>query len=147
MNTKKRNRKANRRILLYLIVLITIVISIFLTFPNYALKIINKYNEKKFLENNLIELKEKQKTLEKEVEQLNDNEYIAKIARQKYLFSKDGEIIIKVDKKQNNQKNSDKIEIKIEEKYKYIIEFVLFLAIILIIKKQNKKNKRKKLVK
>lgn len=144
MNTKRINKKANRRILIYLIMLITIIVSIFLTFPNYALKIFDKYNEKKDLENNLVELKEEQETLEKEVEQLSSNEYVAKIARQKYLFSKEGEIIIKIDGQETNKEDSNKLKINIEEYYKYIFEFSILLIIIFVVKKNRKKKRKNK---
>ena len=41
-------------------------------------------------------LKEKQKELELDAKKLQDSEYIARYAREKYLYSKEGEFIIKI---------------------------------------------------
>ena len=39
---------------------------------------------------------EEEETLKSEIVKLQDDEYIARYAREKYLYSKDGEIIIKI---------------------------------------------------
>lgn len=61
-----------------------------------AYNINKKLSEKKELTKRLKELKEEQTTLEDDVEKLKDSEYAARYAREKYLYSKDGEKILKV---------------------------------------------------
>ena len=66
-----------------------------MTFISWG-KIIDKYQEKRSLEEKYASLIEEEKVLEKEVNKLQDPEYIAKYAREKYLYSADGEYIIKI---------------------------------------------------
>ena len=56
-------------------------------------------NEKKSLKEEKISLKEKQATLMADIEKLSDPEYIAKYAREKYFYSKNGEIILRMNDK------------------------------------------------
>lgn len=52
--------------------------------------------EKKELENRIASLKEEEKILESDIQKLEDPSYVARYAREKYLYSKDGEIIIRM---------------------------------------------------
>lgn len=54
-------------------------------------------NEKKRLSEEKISLKEKQESLEADIERLSDPEYIARYAREKYFYSKEGELILRID--------------------------------------------------
>lgn len=59
---------------------------------------INKLEkEKKQLEERLVSLNDEQDVLEADIERLSDPEYIAKFVREKYLYSKKGELIIRID--------------------------------------------------
>lgn len=61
---------------------------------------INSMNkEKKMLNKEKIELEEKQEALETDIARLSDSEYIARYAREKYFYSKDGELILRIDDK------------------------------------------------
>ncbi len=59
-------------------------------------QIYTKTREKKEFEQELIELKEKEEELKATVTKLQDPDYVARYAREKYLYSKDGEIIIRI---------------------------------------------------
>ena len=96
---KKNNRKKLRRILLLGFGSIAIIITMTLTIGKYWVDIIDKYNEKKELENKLIELQEQEKALRLDADKLQDPDYVARYAREKYLYSKDGEFIIKIPEK------------------------------------------------
>ena len=61
-----------------------------------AYNIKNKLSEKKYLTKRLEKLKEDEKTLSDDVEKLKNPEYAARYAREKYLYSKTGEKILKV---------------------------------------------------
>ena len=54
-------------------------------------------NEKKRLSEEKVSLKEKQESLEADIERLSDPEYIARYAREKYFYSKNGEFILRID--------------------------------------------------
>ncbi len=93
---KRVNRCAARRMtLLFLLFCGILVYSGYISF-NYWGKILDKYKEKKDLEIQYDTLIDKEKLLKKEVSKLQDPDYIAKYAREKYLYSKDGEYIIKI---------------------------------------------------
>ena len=52
--------------------------------------------QNKQLENKIALLKEEEKILESDIQKLEDPSYVARYAREKYLYSKDGEIIIRM---------------------------------------------------
>lgn len=53
-------------------------------------------DQKKELEDRIASLKEEEKVLESDIQKLEDPSYVARYAREKYLYSKDGEIIIRI---------------------------------------------------
>lgn len=55
-----------------------------------------KMNEKIKLEKELSSLKEQEKDYRAEIVKLNDEEYVAKVARSEYFLSEEGEIIFKL---------------------------------------------------
>lgn len=55
------------------------------------------------LENNYEKLLESEETLEGQVVKLQDPEYVAKYAREKYLFTKEGEYIIDLDEVEDEE--------------------------------------------
>ena len=55
-----------------------------------------KQKQKKEYNKIISELKEKEEELNNTVTKLQDPDYVARYAREKYLYSKDGEIIIRV---------------------------------------------------
>lgn len=52
--------------------------------------------QKSSLEKKLVELSDEKEVLESDIQKLQDPDYIAKYAREKYLYSKDGELIIRI---------------------------------------------------
>lgn len=93
---KKKNIKQKRRFLLFGVTSIVIILSMSFTMAKYWIEIIDKHNERKLLEAELLTLKEKEKELQLDANKLQDPEYIARYARQKYLYSKDGEFVLKI---------------------------------------------------
>lgn len=89
-------KKKKRRFLLFGLTSIAVLTLMTLTIGKYWVTIYEKYQEKKELEQELLELKAKEKELELDAKKLQDSEYIARYAREKYLYSKDGEFIIKI---------------------------------------------------
>lgn len=55
--------------------------------------------EKKELQAKLVDLSQEKETLETDILKLNDPDYIAKYVREKYFYSKDGELILRIDDK------------------------------------------------
>ena len=73
-----------------------IIIATTFTIGRYWVEIYDKYQENKYLETKLVDLKDKELELRLDAERLQDPDYIARYAREKYLYSKDGEFIIKI---------------------------------------------------
>ena len=96
MATKKKNKKAKVRVLVFLPVCLIVLGAIFVAIGSYWVKIYDKYQEKSTLENEIIALKEKEEQLKVEVDRLEDPDYVARFAREKYMYSKDGEIILRL---------------------------------------------------
>lgn len=96
MATKRKVKKAKVRICIFLPICLLILGAIFVTIGNYWVKIYAKYQEKTALENEIVALKEKEEELKVEVDRLEDPDYVARFAREKYMYSKDGEIILRL---------------------------------------------------
>lgn len=94
---KKRNKvKAKRRMLFLGLTSIIIICAMTFTIGKYWVEIYEKYQEKKDLEKELTTLKEKEEELKVDANKLQNPEYIARYAREKYQYSKDGEYILKI---------------------------------------------------
>ena len=73
-----------------------IIIGTTYTIGKYWVEIYGKYQEKKELKQQLVVLKEKEEELRVDASKLQDPDYIARYAREKYSYSKDGEIILRI---------------------------------------------------
>lgn len=94
---RKLTRKERRRVVLTFIVCIFVIgLSVVSSIGN-AFQIREKTKEKQALIKQLETLQEEEKTLEDDVEKLKNPEYAARYAREKYLYSKTGEKILKID--------------------------------------------------
>lgn len=94
-------KKYRLRLLIYLGILISIGVVFSLSCFSTWKQIANNRKTKSELENKYNELLENEESLEGQVVKLQDPEYVAKYAREKYLFTKDGELII--DMKNNEE--------------------------------------------
>ncbi|MEG1309958.1 MAG: septum formation initiator family protein [Bacilli bacterium] len=129
---KKSNKLLKRRLRFFLgpISIGVFCFLIYTTF-NYVYTIENLKNRKKELEQKLVILKEEAKEMNNEIERLKDPEYIAKYARENYYYTKSGEYVLKINKKEKLKQETNKITKK--EYYRiagYTISGVLFLYII-----------------
>lgn len=97
--TTKSKVKKTRRFLFLGIGSIIIILATVFTIGRYWVEIFDKYREKKQLEEELSYLKEKEDELKLDADKLQDPDYVARYAREKYLYSKDGEFIIKIPEK------------------------------------------------
>ena len=137
---RKTTAQVKRR--LVLTVPLTLAIILATTFTSVLeLKKIRSYEkEKKALTLELEKLKEDAESLNLEINRLNSPEYIARYAREKFLYTKDGEKLIIVDELTKEQ--------QIEESNKEIdyltyiligVGSLLFITIVYIIVKKSKK--------
>lgn len=89
-------KKAKRRMVLLGFSSILIIFVMTFTIGKYWIEIYEKYQEKKELEKELTSLKEKEEELKVDANKLQNPDYIARYAREKYLYSKDGEFILQI---------------------------------------------------
>lgn len=62
----------------------------------YWVEIYSKYRENKELSTKLSQLKKREEVLRVDINKMQDSDYIARYAREKYLYSKDGEFILNI---------------------------------------------------
>ncbi len=96
MAKRKKVKKKAKRIATFGMLSIILVITICLTLFSVIIEIVDKYQEKNQLSTELIALQEQEKELETDVKKLEDPEYLARYAREKYFYSKDGELILRI---------------------------------------------------
>ncbi len=99
MAKKKKIKKKATRLATFGVLSIVLIIIISLTLFSVFLDIIDKYKEKNKLNQELIALKEKESELKTNVKKLEDPKYLARYAREKYFYSKDGELILRIPEK------------------------------------------------
>ena len=75
---------------------IAIIIGTTYTIGKYWIEIYDKYQEKKELKTKLSNLKEEEAALQVDANKLQDPDYIARYAREKSSYSKEGEIILRI---------------------------------------------------
>lgn len=89
-------KKYRLRMVIYLFIFIGILSILSLSCYNYWQQILKNKQIKNELEEKYSKLISNEENLENEVIKLQDPEYAAKYAREKFLYSKDGELIIKL---------------------------------------------------
>lgn len=118
MATKKKIPKASKhRLMIFGTLSIILMGYFFVTLITYTININRLKEEKQELKTELSSLKDEAEDLSTTIQKLKDPDYVARYARENYLYSKDGEYIIKIEEK-------EKEESKIEEqshKYQYYI--------------------------
>ena len=75
---------------------IFIIFGVTFSIGKYWIKIFDKYQEKKELDEKLTSLKEKEEELQVDAKKLQNPDYVARYAREKYSYSKDGEYILQI---------------------------------------------------
>lgn len=95
---KKKKKKKSKKIgpILLLIISFAVIIGTTYTIGKYWVDIYSKYQEKAELEKELTSLKDKEEELKVDVNKLQDADYIARYAREKYYYSKDGEYVLRI---------------------------------------------------
>lgn len=132
---KIKTKQYKRRILVFGSLSCLVIMLFIYNLISYISVINNLSNEIKDKEKILLDLEVNNKITEEEIEKLKDPDYLAKFARENYLYSKDGEYVIRIDK-------DDKLVIEVnEDRYKtnkkiiYILGLLIGVIIIYIIVK------------
>ena len=110
MAKRKISKASKRRIFTFGGLSIFIIAYFCVNGAQYIVNINKLSNEEKRLDSELLALKNKEDNLKTEIQKLKDPDYIARYARENYLYSKDGEYVIRIDPKEEpKQTNKDNI--------------------------------------
>lgn len=93
---KKVPVKAKRRLVLFGPIAVFIIGYSIFTLVTTSIDLYRLDKEEKELSEKLSNLKSDAKSLKTEINKLQDKEYIARYAREKYLYTKNGEYVIKI---------------------------------------------------
>ena len=91
-----KRKQVKRNFLIISLIYLVLGFLLMQTVAKTAYELYTKTKEKKEFQEELSLLKEKEDELKGQVNKLQDPDYIARYAREKYLYSKDGEIIIRI---------------------------------------------------
>jgi cell division protein DivIC len=95
-----------RRLSLFLVFAAVMSYLMITSFISQSSTLDKKVAQKRQLEQELTQLKKQQQMLKEDIVKLNDDDYLAKLARKEYFFSETGEIIFNIpeeNKGKNNQ--------------------------------------------
>lgn len=99
MKKKTKNvrvKKNAKRIVVFGFVSVFIIFFVLVSVFKIVSQIVDKYKEASILEEKMAKLEEQEENLNNEISKLQDKEYLARYAREKYFYSKDGELIIRI---------------------------------------------------
>lgn len=139
---KKLSKVQLRRIKIFGSLSLIIIIYFFCSLAYNVYTIYDLTLQKKELEINYRKLQEEAETLKKDIEKLSDEKYLADYAREKYLYSKQGEYIIQLDAIEETEENLNKINIQLNKDYIILAIFILVFIYIFIHIKPKKRNKK-----
>ncbi|GLY12853.1 FtsB family cell division protein [Pseudobacillus badius] len=98
----RHKKKLYRRLGAFMIVALILSIGLMSTLYSRTAHLEEQKLAKEEAEATLAELKQQQKQYEEELKRLEDDEYIAELARKKYFLSEDGEIIFNIPESDEN---------------------------------------------
>ncbi len=132
---KRKSKKSKKRKAIFVPLALFVIGYFIFNFCYYSYRIMVLEKSRTDLQNELSALQKKEENLNNDIQKLKDPEYIAKFAREHYMYSKDGEYIIKIedDAVINNKENTS-------FDYKYLIyasSGCFILLILYILKKKN----------
>ena len=93
---KKKRISSKIRIFFSLIVFVSVLSLLSFNFYQNIYQVKKLHDREKDLNKELAVLNEQGEVLESDIKRLNDPDYIAKYVREKYLYSKEGELIIRM---------------------------------------------------
>ncbi len=93
----KTSKKEKKRLLVISSLIIMLVTVLVISSFNDWKTILSNNNQVIALETQYEELIEAERSLESEVTKLKDPEYVARYAKEKYMYSSEGEVIIRMD--------------------------------------------------
>lgn len=133
------SKASKRRLMLLGSLSIMAIIYFGYVLVSYTTNIIKLSNEEKRLEAHLLSLKEEEERLKTEIVKLNDPDYVARYARENFLYSKDGEYIIRIDALNQMQEETES-PVYNSNLIIGLTVFIVFLITLVLIRKRKKAN-------
>ena len=93
----KKTKKEKKRLFLISTIIVLLIISLVSSVAKDWTKILENKSEITILNNKYATLLEDEEKLVSEVTKLQDDDYIARYAKERFMYSADGEIIIRMD--------------------------------------------------
>lgn len=132
---RRKNKKAKKRKAIFIPISLFVIGYFIFNLCYYSYRIMVLEKSRTSLQNELTSLQKKEQNLTSDIQKLKDPEYIAKFAREQYMYSRDGEYIIKIeDDNVIDEKDSSSFD------YKYLIYAsggCFILLIFYVFKKKN----------
>ena len=100
----RRKKGLYRRLAVFFVFAVAIAYLMISTIISQNFALANKTDEKEQLKKELVTLEKDEVLLKEEIVKLNDDEYIAKLARKEYFLSNDNEIIFTLPETENQEK-------------------------------------------
>ncbi|MFQ8642988.1 MAG: FtsB family cell division protein [Oscillospiraceae bacterium] len=146
MAKKQITKTAKRRLTVLTPIVILAVGYLAFTLVTTVIQLYKLHHEEAELKQELTDLKGDSKELKTEITKLQDKDYVARYARENYLYTKDGEYVIKVGEDEEKKKENN---FQIKEEYIFYGGTALGSLIILyvIVKHRKKKKEKQKQVK
>jgi cell division protein DivIC len=94
-----------RRLSLFLVFAALMSYLMITSFISQSSTLDKKVAQKKQLEQQMTQLKKQQEILKEDIVKLNDDDYLAKLARKEYFFSENGEIIFNIPEESKGKNN------------------------------------------
>lgn len=141
MAKRKVTKHSKRRLVILVPLSIFVIIFCVFTIATMSYNIYSLTKEKNSLDNDLTDLKKSAKELKTEITKLQDKDYVARYARENYLYTKDGEYVIKINDEEEKKETKD---VPIDEKYIFYGFSLVSVLIIIYIFLKHKKTKKKK---
>ena len=107
---KKKKKSISGSIFMYSFAVFILLISLIAVVYSDFSKVIVNQKETRKLQKEYDLLKEEEASLNVEVTKMQDPDYISRYAREKYMFSKDGEIILRIVPPSDEDEVKEKIE-------------------------------------
>ena len=141
MAKKKVPKKAKRRLLVFGPIAVFIIVYCAFTLVTTGMDLYKLKTEEKELTEKLSALKSDASDLKTEITKLQDKDYVARYARENYLYTKNGEYVIKTEEKTKEEKKET------EQDETYIIyactAIAIFIVLFIIVKHHKRKKKKK----
>lgn len=139
---KRVPKASKRRLVVVTPIIIFVTFYLLFTVGYYGFKLISLKNQQLQLSNDLTQLQAEEKELKTEIQKLKDPEYLARYAREHFLYSKEGEYIIRLEKETPQLVEDNSFFRWIENYFEYVLIGlgVILFGFILFVFKRNKKS-------